>query len=111
MASYRAAQVPAWVGEKLQSAIGKNLTLPSCADIPLPHLLALDSPGAADVLPSFLDSLHAGPAPPTSTATTDARRVHRCPAACGLRLVQRCPREPFWMVLSAASHALLRSQR
>ena len=60
MASYRAAQVPAWVGDKLQSAIGKNLTLPSCADIPLPHLLAVDAPSVAAFLPAFLESLHAG---------------------------------------------------
>jgi hypothetical protein len=60
MFSYHVTSVPQWVAAKLQSAITKNLTLPSCADIPLPYLLPLDHPQAAFSLPAFLHSLHQG---------------------------------------------------
>lgn len=60
MASYHVTSVPQWVAAKLQSAIGKNLTLPSCADIPLPYLMPIDHPDAAYSLPAFLQSLRPG---------------------------------------------------
>lgn len=60
MMSYQASSVPKWVAEKLQSAITKNLTLPSCADIPLPYLLPVDHPDAGAALPGFLRSLQGG---------------------------------------------------
>ena len=63
MMSYQASNVPKWVAEKLQSAITKNLTLPSCADIPLPYLLPVDHPGAGDALPGFLRALQGGAFP------------------------------------------------
>lgn len=60
MMSYQASSVPKWVADKLQSAITKNLTLPSCADIPLPYLLPVDHPDAGSALPGFLRSLQGG---------------------------------------------------
>ena len=60
MMSYQASNVPKWVAEKLQSAITKNLTLPSCADIPLPYLLPVDHPDAGAALPGFMRSLQGG---------------------------------------------------
>ena len=60
MMSYQASSVPKWVADKLQSAITKNITLPSCADIPLPHLLPVDHPDAAAALPGFLRALQGG---------------------------------------------------
>ena len=63
MMSYQASSVPKWVAEKLQSAITKNLTLPSCADIPLPYLLPVDHPDAGTAVPGFLRSLQGGALP------------------------------------------------
>ncbi|BDA46238.1 probable testis-expressed protein 2 [Coccomyxa sp. Obi] len=60
MYSYQITNVPHWVAAKLQSAITKNMTLPSCADIPLPFLLPVDHPNAAHALPAFLHALHQG---------------------------------------------------
>ncbi len=65
MMSYQASSVPKWVAEKLQSAITKNLTLPSCADIPLPYLLPVDCPDAGAALPGFLRALQGGASPGT----------------------------------------------
>lgn len=50
----QAARVSGWVAAKLQGAITKNLTYPSCADIPLPMLLAADAPAAGAALPAFV---------------------------------------------------------
>ncbi|KAK9842538.1 hypothetical protein WJX81_005057 [Elliptochloris bilobata] len=55
--SAQAARVSGWVAGKLQGAITKNLTFPSCADIPLPLLLAADAPAAGAALPAFLAAL------------------------------------------------------
>lgn len=78
MMSYQASSVPKWVADKLQSAITKNLTLPSCADIPLPYLLPLDHPEAGAALPGFLRSLHAGAPPPSSlSAPCSQSATHR----------------------------------
>lgn len=63
MFSYQITNVPTWVAAKLQSAITKNMTLPSCADIPLPFLLPVDHPLAAQALPTFLHSLRQGMGP------------------------------------------------
>lgn len=60
MYSYQITNVPKWVAAKLQSAITKNMTLPSCADVPLPYLMPIDHPAAAQALPAFLASLHPG---------------------------------------------------
>ena len=60
MYSYQITNVPRWVAAKLQSAITKNMTLPSCADIPLPHLLPIDHPATAHALPAFLAALRQG---------------------------------------------------
>jgi len=54
--------VSGWIAGKLQGAIGKNLTFPSCADIPLPPLLAADAPAAGLALPAFLAGLQDGAA-------------------------------------------------
>jgi len=54
----QAARVSGWIAGKLQGAIGKNLTFPSCADVPLPSLLlAADAPSAGFALPAFLAAL------------------------------------------------------
>jgi len=60
--SAQAARVSGWIAGKLQGAIGKNLTFPSCADIPLPPLLAADAPAAGLALPAFLAALQDGAA-------------------------------------------------
>ena len=75
MMSYQASNVPKWVADKLQSAITKNLTLPSCADIPLPYLLPVDHPDAGDALPGFLRSLQGGASPSNPPPSVDAHSV------------------------------------
>ena len=72
MMSYQASNVPKWIAEKLQSAITKNLTLPSCADIPLPYLLPGDHPDAGAALPGFLRALQGGASPSTASMPVEA---------------------------------------
>lgn len=52
--SYQAGRVSQWIASKLQSSIIKNMVFPSCSDIPLPHLLAVDSPHVAFMPTNFL---------------------------------------------------------
>ncbi len=70
MYSYQITNVPHWVAAKLQSAITKNMTLPSCADIPLPFLVPVDHANAAQALPAFLHALHQGLPFPTECLLT-----------------------------------------
>ena len=82
MMSYQASSVPKWVADKLQSAITKNLTLPSCADIPLPYLLPVDHPEAGAALPGFLRALQGGAALHIMCCTTMGLCMRAlCPAA------------------------------
>lgn len=74
--SYQASSVPKWVADKLQSAITKNLTLPSCADIPLPYLLPVDHPDAGAALPGFLHALHSGTHSVSSSACCSVYMQH-----------------------------------
>ena len=84
MMSYQASSVPKWVAEKLQSAITKNLTLPSCADIPLPYLLPVDHPDAGTALPGFLRSLQGGVLPKIPRFQTEHHLCHKSRAPAGL---------------------------
>ncbi len=105
MMSYQASSVPKWVAEKLQSAITKNLTLPSCADIPLPYLLPVDHPDAGTALPGFLRSLQGGALPhiPSCITLSSVCQYYRFQNTCGpdlWRRSERCVKQPF--VISGA---------
>ena len=52
--SYQAGRVSQWIASKLQSSMTKNMVFPSCSDIPLPFLMAVDHPQVAFVPPDFL---------------------------------------------------------
>ena len=52
--SYYIARVSHFIASKMQSAVTKNMVFPSCTDIPLPPLLALDHRFAAAAIPAFL---------------------------------------------------------
>ncbi|CAL8462381.1 g1914 [Coccomyxa elongata] len=78
MYSYQITNVPHWVAAKLQSAITKNMTLPSCADIPLPFLVPVDHANAAQALPAFLRALYqAGEGSEAAPGDAENNRVQR----------------------------------
>ena len=49
--TYQAGQVSKWLAAKVSSSITKNLVFPSCNDLVLPGLLAIDNPLAAAHFP------------------------------------------------------------
>jgi hypothetical protein len=96
--SAQAARVSGWIAGKLQGAIGKNLTFPSCADIPLPPLLAADAPAAGMALPAFLAALQDGAVQrPGCQNVASPGFMHRCKRQiCMAAQDCGCLPEPTW---------------